>query len=158
MSVLFAAISPDTWRAPNKYLLNGCRSKHACIYHQIEGIRLICKTILYSILFPPCQRWPQSKLVYHHSPAFLYTLCGWNTIYVCIPKNTLFSFAYFWLSINASYYMHCSVICVFFTLHYAWSSSMLCVALIHFHHCIVFYYMIIPQWIDPFVYWHLNCI
>lgn len=35
------AISPDTWRALNKYLLNVCMSKQACIYHLIEEIGLI---------------------------------------------------------------------------------------------------------------------
>lgn len=123
MTVLFTVTSPDALRALSKYLLylpSDCRTG------QIPCMSLLCSTLSSLI------RGGQDPKLAFHSPAFLHILCVWNTIYVYIPKNILFSFAYLWLFINAIilYKFFCNL--VFHSALCFWSSSMLCVAVVQF--------------------------
>lgn len=120
-----AALSPDTGEALNKYLLHVCVKKHSQIYHPVEGSGQTSQvTLLYSTHFP-ARSEVVTNLNTFISPLLCYTLCVVQ--YVCISKNILFGFAYFWLSINGTNYMHSSVTQFFHSTQCFQNSSMLCV-------------------------------
>ena len=95
-------VSPDTLRALGKYLVSVYMRRHPCIWPPAEGTgQILSMTLLHSIPSSLISSGRGSNLVYHHPAVLKTTLCAWNTICVCMPKNIWLCFSCLWLSINA---------------------------------------------------------